>query len=185
MSDIQILGIAGSLRAGSFNSGLIRAAVDVARDGIQVEQFDLADIPLYNGDLDLASRPDAVVELMNKIADADALLFASPEYLGSYSGVLKNAIDWASRPFERPVFAEKQVAVMGAGGGAGATKSQAMLRQLLMGLGCYVLPRPQVNVSFLSTKFSTAGDLEDPEVRHAIEGLVESLANFARRLRTD
>ncbi len=99
--------------------------------------------------------------------------------------MLKNAIDWASRKFERPVFAEKPVAVMGAGGSSGASRSQAALRQLLMSQGCYVLPRPQINVSFLNTKFSPGGDLGDPEVRHAIEGLVEALASWARRLKPD
>ena len=185
MSDVRILGIAGSLRKGSFNRGLLRAAEEVAPAGIAVATYDLANIPLYDGDVELAGKPDSVIELQTLIADADAVLFSTPEYNGSYSGVLKNAIDWASRKFERPVLAEKPVAVMGAGGRMGSARAQIALRQLLMGQGCYVLPRPQVQVPIKGTKFSAGGDLEEPEVRHAIQGLVESLASWARRLRPD
>jgi len=185
VSDVHILGFAGSLRKASTNRGLLRAAAEDAPDGVVVETFDLIDIPLYNSDVDVAGRPEAVTHLQTRIADADALLVSTPEYNGSYSGVLKNAVDWASRSFDRPVFAEKAVAVMGSGGRMGTARAQIALRQLLIGQGCYVLPRPVVQVPIMGTKFSPEGDLEDPELRHAIRGLVESLARLARRLRPD
>lgn len=180
-----ILGIAGSLRQASFNRGLIRAAQELAPDDVEVEIFDLIDVPVYNGDVDAAGRPESVLELQGQIADADALLIATPEYNGSYSGVLKNAVDWASRRYERPVFAEKPVAVMGAGGRTGTTRAQQALRQLMHGQGCFVLPRPQVQVARAWEQFDADGNLHGEEVRQSVADLVAALAAWARRLRSD
>lgn len=185
MNDLHVLGIAGSLRKGSTNRAMLRAAAEVAPEGVTVETFDLIEIPLYNGDVDLQGRPEAVTELQTRIAEADALLVATPEYNGSYSGVLKNAIDWASRSFDRPVFVEKPVAIMGAGGRMGTARSQVALRQLLHGQGCFVLPRPVVHISILSTEFDPQGNLVDDAMRQQIADLVTALASFARRLRPD
>ena len=185
MSRLSILGICGSLRKASLNRSLLRAAQELAPGDVEVEVLDLIDIPLYNADVDQAGDPDSVLELKRRIADADAVLFATPEYNGSYSGVLKNAIDWASRQYEGPVFAEKPVAVMGAGGRLGTARAQIALRQLLMGQGCYVLPRPQVQISIRPNVFELDGTLADEEARNNIAGLVEALAVWARRLRPD
>ena len=185
LSRLKILGIAGSLRKGSFNRGLVRVAGDVAPDDVEIEALDLDDIPLYDGDVDMAGRPDPVTELMTKIADADAVLFATPVYNGSYSGVMKNAVDWASRRFDRPVFAEKPVAVMGAGGVVGTARAQAALRELLMGQGCYVLPRPRVHIIIGANEFDVDGNVLDEDARQSIAALVEALATWTRRLRLD
>ena len=109
MSQLRILGISGSLRSGSLNSSLLRAAQELSPGDVEIEIFALTDIPLFNGDIEAAGRPDSVLRLQERIAAADALLISSPEYNGSYSGVLKNAVDWASRQYEKPVFAEKPV----------------------------------------------------------------------------
>ncbi len=185
MSQLNILGISGSLRKGSLNTSLLRAAQELAPDDVEIDVFDLNDIPLFNGDVEAAGRPESVLLLQERIAGSDALLIATPEYNGSYSGVLKNAIDWATRPYEKPVFAEKSVAVMGVGGRFGTARSQSALRQLLSGQGCYVLPRPQVQVSIRPNIFELDGTISDQEVRDSIAALVEALAVWARRLRPD
>ena len=185
MSQLSILGISGSLRKGSLNSSLLRAAQELAPVDVEIEIFDLNDNPLFNGDVEAAGRPASVLLLQERIAGSDALLIATPEYNGSYSGVLKNAIDWASRPYEKPVFAEKSVAVMGVGGRFGTARSQSALRQLLTGQGCYVLPRPQVQISIRPNVFELDGSLVDEEARKSIAVLVEGLAVWARRLRPD
>ena len=111
MSQLRILGISGSLRKSSLNRSLLRAAQELSPNDVEIELFDLIDIPLFNGDIEAAGRPESVLLLQERIAASDALLIATPEYNGSYSGVLKNAIDWASRQYEKPVLAEKPVAV--------------------------------------------------------------------------
>ena len=185
MSQLRILGISGSLRKSSLNRSLLRAAQELSPNDVEIELFDLIDIPLFNGDIEAAGRPESVLLLQERIAASDALLIATPEYNGSYSGVLKNAIDWASRQYEKPVFAEKPVAIMGAGGRFGTARSQSALRQLLTGQGCYVLPRPQVLVSIRPNVFEVDGTLADEEARKSVAGLVEALAVWARRLRPD
>ena len=185
MSNLNILGFSGSLRKASFNRGLLRAAQELAPDDVEIEVFDLIDIPLFNGDVEAAGRPESALRLQESIAASDALLIATPEYNGSYSGVLKNAVDWASRQYERPVFEEKPVAIMGAGGRHGTARAQIALRQLLTGQGSYVLPRPQVQISIRPNVFELDGTLVDEEARNNIAALVEALAVWARRLRPD
>ena len=126
---LSFLGIAGSLRRGSFNRGLIRAAAAVAPGGTTVVAYDLADVPMFNADVEVDGDPRAVAALKQAIADADALLIATPEYNHCVPGVLKNAIDWASRPPRQSVLTGKPVAIMGASTGRGATaRAQAHLR---------------------------------------------------------
>ena len=128
LSHLNILGISGSLRKASFNRGLLRAAQELAPDDVEIELFDLLDIPIYNGDVEADGKPDSVQRLQERIVAADAVLIATPEYNGSYSGVLKNAIDWASRPFPQPVLAEKPVGIMGAAAGRfGTARAQQVL----------------------------------------------------------
>ena len=114
---IRVLGFAGSLRKASFNAGLLRAAQEMLPDGMALEVFDLLPIPLYNADVEAHGFPEAVTRFRERIAAADALLIATPEYNYSIPGVLKNAIDWASRPPGNTPLDGKTVALMGASPG--------------------------------------------------------------------
>lgn len=181
---LTILGIAGSLRRASYNRGLIRAAVDLAPAGMTVVPYDLAEIPLFNADIEAEGDPAAVADFKREIADADALLIATPEYNHCVPGVLKNAIDWASRPARRSVLSEKPVAILGASTGRGATaRAQAHLRDGLAFTNGLVLPLPEVLVALAGERFDDAGDLTDEETRTEVRDLLVALAAWTRRLR--
>lgn len=180
---LAFLGIAGSLRRASYNRGLIRAAVEVAPDGTRVVPFDLADVPMYNADVEAAGDPEPVVALKEAIATADALLIATPEYNHCVPGVLKNAIDWASRPARQSVLTGKPVAIMGASTGRGATaRAQAQLRDGLAYTNGLVLPLPEVLVSLAGDKFDAEGTLLDEATRQGVHDLLRALAAWTRRL---
>jgi chromate reductase len=181
---VTILGIAGSLRRASVNRGLLRAAQAVVPEGVSIEIADLAPIPFYNPDVEALGLPAPVVELRERIARADALLLTVPEYNHSYTAVLKNALDWASRP--RPVSAlvRKPVALMGAGGGFGSVRAQMALRPVLHACEMYLLPTPELYVVGATERFDADGNLADPAVREAVRALVAALAAWARRLGT-
>jgi chromate reductase len=140
---MRVLGISGSLRRDSYNSGLLRAAADLLPSGVELELFDgLKAIPPYDADDDLEPTPAAVADLRAAIERADAILIATPEYNGSISGVLKNALDWASRPARESVLRNKPVAVMGATTGMfGAVWAQAETRKVLSTIGARVIDR--------------------------------------------
>ena len=141
---IKILGISGSLRKGSFNTAALRAAIELAPEGVTIIEADISDIPLYNEDVNAQGRPPSVERFRQQIRDADALLFVTPEYNYSVPGVLKNAIDWASRPPEQP-FAGKPAAIMGASPGViGTARAQYHLRQIAVFLDLKVLNKPEV-----------------------------------------
>jgi chromate reductase len=179
----EILGIAGSLRRGSYNRGLIRAAVELAPAGASVLPFDLIDLPLYNGDVEAEGDPTSVTAFKQAIARADALLIASPEYNHCVPGVLKNAIDWASRPARSSVLSGKAVAVMGASSGRGGTaRAQSHLRDGLTYTNGLVLPLPEVLVPLAAEKFDGEGNLTDPATRAEIHDLLVSLVAWTRRL---
>jgi chromate reductase len=181
---LTVIGIAGSLRRASFNRGLIRAAVDVAPSGIVVIPYDLADIPLFNADIEAEGDPDAVTSFKEAIAVADAMVIASPEYNHCVPGVLKNAIDWASRPARRSVLTEKPVAIMGASSGRGGTaRAQAHLRDGLTYTNGLVLPLPEVLVDLAGDKFDSDGNLTDASTRQEVRDLLVALASWTRRLR--
>jgi chromate reductase, NAD(P)H dehydrogenase (quinone) len=179
-----ILGIAGSLRRASFNRGLIRAAVEVAPAGIVVEPFDLDDIPMFNADIEALGDPAPVAALKAAIAGSDALLIASPEYNHCVPGVLKNAIDWASRPARRSALTGTPVAIMGAStGGGGTARAQAHLRDGLSYTNGYVLPLPEVLVGSATGRFDEAGNLTDDDVRVEVRDLLVALEAWTRRMR--
>ncbi len=179
----HILGIAGSLRRASFNRGLIRAAIEVAPPGIMVTAFDLHDVPMFDADVEAAGDPASVVALTRARGEADALLLATPEYNHCIPGVLKNAIDWASRPARSSVLHGKPVAVMGASPGRGGTaRAQAQLRDGLTYTGSLVLPLPELLVPLASTKFADTGDLIDPDTRVEVRDVLVALAAWTRRL---
>ena len=180
---LTILGIAGSLRGASYNRGLIRAASQVAPAGTNLVSYDLAEIPMFNADVEANGDPPAVADFKRAIAAADALLIATPEYNHCVPGVLKNAIDWASRPPRRSVLTDKPVAIMGASSGRGATaRAQAHLRDGLAYTNGFVLPLPEVLVDFAGEKFDDDGNLTDDDTREEVRDLLVSLAAWTRRL---
>ena len=179
----HILGFAGSLRRASYNRGLVRAAADVAPSGIVVRVFELADIPLYNQDIEEAGEPDSVVGFKEAIQRADALLVATPEYNHGISGVLKNAIDWASRPRATSPLKDKPIAVMGASPGRGSTaRAQAQLREAFVFTGACVMPQPELLVSAAATHFDDDGNVTDPELRERLNELAVALRAWSSRI---
>ncbi|NJN67146.1 MAG: NAD(P)H-dependent oxidoreductase [Chloroflexaceae bacterium] len=185
MTDIiRMLGISGSLRAGSYNTALLRAATELLPEGMTLDIYNLAPIPLYNEDIRAQGDPASVQEFRTRIADADALVIATPEYNYSIPGVLKNAIDWASRP-PTPPLPGKPVAIMGASpGGFGTVRSQMHLKYLCADLNMYPLNRPNVLVSHCQEKFDPAGRLVDEETSEMIRKMLVALAGWVRRLQT-
>ncbi len=181
---LNVVGIAGSLRRSSFNRGLIRAAVEAAPAGMRITIHDLGDLPLFNADVEALGDPDPVRRLKEAIGAADALLIATPEYNRCVPGVLKNAIDWASRPARHSVLTNKPVAIMGATtGGGGTARAQAHLRDGLGYTNGLVLPQPEVLVPFAKDRFDETGDLRDAETKEAIRDLLLALADWVRQLR--
>jgi chromate reductase, NAD(P)H dehydrogenase (quinone) len=179
---LAILGIAGSLRKGSFNRGILRAAQQLEPSEARIEVFDLAGIPPFNQDQE-QSPPAPVVELKQKIRSADAVLFATPEYNYSIPGVLKNALDWASRPYGDSAWDGKPAAIMGASVGSIATaRAQYHLRQMFVFLNMYALNRPEVMVGNASDKFNAQGELTDQKTKDHIAALVRALVDWTRRL---
>ena len=177
----RILGISGSLRRDSHNTTLLRAAAEAAGPDIELELYDgLKEIPPYDEDDDVHLRPASVAGLASAIADADAVLFATPEYNASIPGQLKNAIDWVSRPVATNVLRNKPVAVVGASTGAfGAVWAQAELRKVLAALGARVVDL-ELPVPHAHTRIDEGG-LTDDEIRAGLADAVEALASEARQ----
>ncbi len=177
-----ILGIPGSLRKASYNRGLIRAAQKLVPDGVTIEDFDLDGIPPYNQDEEM--RPPArVTQLKARIRAADAILIATPEYNYSIPGVLKNAIDWASRPYGDSAWDGKPVAIMGASVGfTGAARAQYHLRQAFVYLNMHPLNRPEVMVGNAATRFDEGGNLTDENSKEHVRQLLTALVDWARKL---
>jgi chromate reductase len=162
---------------------LIRAAIELAPSGTRVVPFDLVDLPLYNGDVEADGDPAPVAAFKRAIAAADALLIASPEYNHCVPGVLKNAIDWASRPARASVLTGKPVAIMGASTGSGGTaRAQAHLRDGLAYTNGLVLPLPEVLVPLAAERFDAESNLSDTATRDEVRDLLVSLASWTRRL---
>ncbi len=183
MDQTRILGFAGSLRRASYNRGLIRAAGELAPTGIVVDIFDLAGIPLYNQDVEDAGEPPSVVAFKRAIAEADALLVATPEYNHGVPGVLKNAIDWASRPRVTSPLRDKAVAVVGASPGQGSTaRAQAQLRDAFVFTGACVMPQPELLIAAAASHFDDDGNLTDAALRASLLELVEALRAWTTRI---
>ena len=180
---LNILGFAGSLRKGSYNRALLRAAVELAPKEIRLEIFDLEGIPPFNQELE-SSMPEKVKEFKAKIRAADAILIATPEHNYSVPGVLKNAIDWASRPYGDNSFEGKPAAIMSASTGMlGGARAQYHLRQIFVFLEMYPLNRPEVFVTFASKKIDEQGRLTDETTRKVIKELLEALVVLTKRLK--
>jgi len=180
---IRVVGISGSLRQASWNTGLLHAAGALLPEDMSLEIFDLADVPMYNQDHDGPAAPAAAKHLRERIRAADALLIATPEYSASIPGVLKNALDWASRPINDSALANKPLAMMGAGGLSGTNRAQLALRTISGALNVLLLNRPQVQVMRAWEKFDADGTLTDEQSRQEIRALLEALAAWTRRLR--
>jgi len=182
MNRIKILGFAGSLRRGSFNKTLLRAAAELAPPDIELETFDLEGIPPFNQDME-NDPPEKVRQFKQKIREADALLIATPENNYSIPGVLKNAIDWASRPYEENALDGKPLGIMGATiGMVGTARAQYHLRPCCVFLNMYPVNRPEVMVPYVQDKVDENGNLKDEKSRRKIAELLESLAEWTRRL---
>ncbi len=183
----RILGIPGSLRKGSFNRGLIRAAQDLAPDGVEIELYDLGEIPLYNGDVESQGIPAPVQDFVDKIRAADALLIATPEYNYSMPGVLKNAIDWASRPTVKNPLKHKPVGLIGASGGMfGTARSQLAMRQVLASaIEAHTMIKPELLITQAGQKFDSDGNLTDDDIRERLAELVKALVAWSKRLETE
>jgi len=147
-----------------------------------LEIFDLAPIPFYNEDLNVDGGPEPVKAFKARIAAADALLIATPEYLYSIPGVLKNAIDWASRPVKDSPLNEKPIAIMGAGGIMGTSRAQMHLRQVAVYTNMHPLNKPEVQIQRAWEKFDQNGNLTDETVRQSVRSLLVALAAWTRRL---
>lgn len=174
---MRILGVSGSLRAASTNRGLLRAAQELAPSVVQIEIFDLRAIPPYDGDVEAAGDPEPVAAWKSAIREADALLIATPEYNRGVPGVLKNAIDWASRPALAPPVAGKLVGIMGASSGMGGTaNAQRQVREALAFPRARVLEDPKVLVTSSYEKFDAEGRLVDERTRSKIADLLDALA---------
>lgn len=179
----RIIGIAGSLRKASFNAALLRAAAELAPAGTTLESASLAGIPLYDGDLESEHGiPPAVAALKERIAAADGLLLATPEYNGSLPGVLKNALDWLSRPPKDSarVFGDKPVALLGATPGMSGTRlAQSACLQVLRNLGTRTWAGKQLYVAGAGQAFDAEGRLVDEKVRKLLGEFVAGFAAFA------
>lgn len=182
-SKLSILGFAGSLRQGSYNRAILRAAQEVVPSEAKLEIFDLTGIPLFNQDLE--DQPaEKVKKFKAAIRAADALLIATPEYNYSMPGVLKNALDIASRPYGDNALDGKPVAIMGASiGMLGSARAQYHLRQSCVFLNMYPLNHPEVMVPFATDKIDDKGRLTDQKTREKIGDLLEALVIWARRLK--
>jgi chromate reductase, NAD(P)H dehydrogenase (quinone) len=180
---VRIIGIAGSLRQGSYNRALLRAAQALAPQGVKLDSFDLEGVPPYNQDIE-TRPPAAVTELKRRVRAADAVLFVTPEYNYSIPGVLKNAIDWASRPYGDSAWRGKPVAVMGASIGAlGTARAQYHLRQCFVFLDMHAINGPEVMLAHAVKHFDEEGRLTDENSKKLVRELLTKLAHHARTLR--
>jgi chromate reductase len=177
---INILGIVGSLRKASYNHSMLKAAQELVPDGAVLDLFELQGIPVFDQDEEMAPPP-AVVELKRRILAADAILFATPEYNYSLPGGLKNAIDWASRPYGKSAWIGKPAAVMGASVGTlGTARAQYHLRQILVAQDMPVVSQPEVMIANAAQWFDEKGRLADEPTRQLIRKLLDALVRLAR-----
>lgn len=179
---VTILGLSGSLRKGSYNSAMIRTAIELAPADAKVEVFDLSAIPVYNMDLE-ATAPASVKDFKARIKAADAILIATPEHNYSIPGMLKNAIDWASRPYGDNSFAGKPAAILSASTGIlGGCRAQYHLRQVMVFLDMHPLNKPEVMVGLAAEKFNAQGKLTDDKARQLIAAQLRALVDWTNRL---
>ena len=182
---IRVAGIVGSLRAGSLNKGLLNAAVELAPAGMEINIYTrLGDIPPYNDDVFLQGDPPPVADFKSFIGSADALLISTPEYNYGVPGVLKNAIDWASRPAGTSVLNRKPAALMGCSPGLGGTiRAQHALRQSFVFTETYVMLQPEIKVPSAAPLFDAAGKLTDQTTRQYVKKFLDSFLRWIERFK--
>ena len=179
---IRILGIAGSLRRESYNRAALRAATQLVPEGATIEVFELDGLPGFSQDEE-QNPPAKVVELKRRIREADAILIVTPEYNYSVPGVLKNAIDWASRPYGDSAWNGKPAAVMGASIGAiGTARAQYHLRQMMVFLNMFPINQPEVMIGNAQDRFDSQGNLTDDTTKDLIRQLLQNLMEWTRRI---
>ena len=179
---VRILGIAGSLRNESYNRAALRAATELVPEGATSEIFELDGLPGFNQD-DEQNPPAKVTELKKRIREADAILIVTPEYNYSIPGVLKNAIDWASRPYGDSAWNGKPAAIMGASVGTiGTARAQYHLRQMMVFLNMFPINQPEVMIGNASARFDAAGNLTDDATKEFIRQLLQNLVEWTRRI---
>lgn len=181
---LNILGLSGSLRKGSYNTALLRAAAEMLPADMSLEIFPLGELPLFNDDVRVKGYPAPVEELRDKVGAADGILFATPEANYSIPGVLKNAIDWLSRQPDPPIIG-KPITMLGAStGGFGTILAQMHLRQICVLLDMRAMVKPEVKVPFATDKFDADGNLTDETTRKFIKDLVDAFSAWIRCFRT-
>jgi chromate reductase len=180
---LSVLGISGSLRAASYNTAVLRAAAGLAPHGMTIDVATLHDIPFYNADIEREhGYPEPVVQLRERMDAADGLLIATPEYNFSVPGVLKNAIDWASRGSDSPLN-NKPLAILGAGGRVGTLRAQLHLRDIALHNHMATVDSLQVMIDRPFEKFDDDGNLTDDRARDQITRLLQALAEVIHRHR--
>lgn len=180
INKLKILGVVGSLRKNSYNHLALKAAQELVPEDATLELIELNGIPAFNQD-DETVATDSVLQFRQKILAADAILFATPEYNYSIPGVLKNAIDWASRPYGESVWQGKPAAIMGASVGIlGSARAQYHLRQVLVALNMPVVNQPEVMIANAEKAFSPDGKLVDDKTRQIIQKLLIALVALAK-----
>jgi len=178
----QIVGIAGSLRRASFNRALLRAATELAPATLRITTHDLIEVPLYNGDVESVEVPRAVLALREAVQAADGLLIATPEYNHGVPGVLKNTIDWLSRPPRASALNGKPAAIMGATPGMGGTaRGQSQLRQAFVFTNTYAMAQPELLVAKANEKFDASGTLTDQPTREFLGKFLAAFAAWVQR----
>lgn len=179
MSEMKIVGISGSLRKQSRNSGLLRKVAELVPENVSFTVADLKDVPLYNSDIPTDQKPESVLEIFDQLAQADALVLACPEYNYSIAPALKNIIDWASREPDNVLLAGKPVAIVGAGGGMGTSRAQYHLRQVCVFVDLYPLNKPEFFSNSFSDSYNDDGDLIDPDKIEELGKIVSTLIKKA------
>ncbi len=180
---IEVAAIVGSLRRQSYNRSLLRTAILIQPENMHIYEVAIDQVPFFNEDLEREGDPASVVELKRALARADALLILTPEYTYSIPGVLKNALDWASRPAGRSVLRGKPVAIMGASvGRSGTMRAQLHLRQIFVQIGMVAIPEPEVFVTFAKDKFNGLGELSDQTSLDLTKQLLDNLVEWTAML---
>jgi len=178
MKKLHLLGICGSLRQASHNRTLLKVAQQQLPEGVTMSIADLSAVPFFNADL--TEKPAAVQQLLAEFGQADALVFACPEYNYSLAPALKNALDWASREANNALLAGKAAAIMGAGGGMGTSRAQYHLRQVGVYLDLHFVNKPEVFVNAFAGTFAADGQLQDERIRQLIGEQMQALVQLAR-----
>ncbi len=182
---MRIAGIAGSLRERSLNKGLLRAAVELAPAGMEIQIYSrLGDIPPYNDDVFQKGDPEPVADMKAFIGGADAMLIVTPEYNYGIPGVLKNAVDWASRPSGKCVLNRRPAAIMGASSGLGGTiRAQHALRQCFVFTDTYVMSQPEIKIPSAAPLFDASANLIDENSRQHVKKFLEAFVQWVERFK--